>query len=89
MLKTECFVGQTVHFTCNGRGRGGHYCVTAIVTKVNQKNALLTEAEGSYWPNSKWSWPIEDLLTREQDKAKNIKMVAEMKILYPHLFRGI
>lgn len=25
MLKSECFVGQRVHFTCNGRGRGGHY----------------------------------------------------------------
>lgn len=78
MLKSECFVGQVVRFTCNGRGRGGHYGVVAVVTKVNQKNALLTEAPGSYWPGSKWSWPIENLRTEEQDRTHNRKMLAEL-----------
>jgi hypothetical protein len=64
MDKSTCFVGQTVHFTCNGKGRGGHYHVTAVVTKVNSKNALLTEKERSYRPGSRWNWPIE-LLTSD------------------------
>lgn len=66
MDKSACYVGQTVHFTCNGRGRGGHYFVTAVVTKVNSKNALLTEKERSYRPGTRWNWPIE-LLTSHED----------------------
>jgi len=66
MDKAACYKGQTVHFTCNGRGRGGHYHVTAIVTKVNSKNALLTEKERSYSPGTRWNWPIE-LLTSDED----------------------
>lgn len=48
-------VGDTVGFTCNGRGRGGHYHVTARVTKVNAKTLKLTEALRSYSPGTLWS----------------------------------
>jgi hypothetical protein len=70
MDKSTCFVGQTVHFTCNGKGRGGHYHVTAVVTKVNAKNALLTEKARSYAPGTRWNWPIELLTSEEEYEAK-------------------
>ncbi len=84
MLKSECFVGQIVYFTCNGRGRGGHYSVRAVVTKVNSKNALLTEAPRSYSPGTLWNWPIADLRTEEQDRAHGRAMLVELAKL-PHL----
>lgn len=91
MHKSECFVGQTVRFTCNGRdnqgSRGGHYSVKAVVTKVNSKNALLTELQGTYRPGSKWNWPISELRTEEQDRAHGQAMLAELSKL-PHL-KGI
>ena len=70
MDKSACFVGQTVHFTCNGKGRGGHYHVTAVVTKVNRKTAHLTEKERSYRPGSLWIWPLELLTSEEEYEAK-------------------
>jgi len=70
MLKSNCSVGQIVHFTCNGRGRGGHYHVTAMVTKVNSKNALLTEQPRSYSPGTRWNWPIELLQSAEDYEAQ-------------------
>jgi hypothetical protein len=79
MDKSACFVGQTVHFTCNGKGRGGHYHVTAVVTKVNSKNALLTEKERSYWPGSRWNWPIADLTSEEEYAAKCARTAAAYK----------
>jgi len=51
-------IGDKIEFTCNGKGRGGHYHVTAIVTKVNRKNVLASEAERSYRPGTRWNWPI-------------------------------
>lgn len=75
MDKSSCVKGQTVHFTCNGRGRGGHYHVTGIVTKVNSKNALITEAKGSYSPGTRWNWPIE-LLTSEEEYAASCARTA-------------
>lgn len=88
MLKSECFVGQIVHFTCNGRdaqgSRGGHYGVKGVVTKVKQKNALITEVKGTYRPGALWDWPIEKLRTEEQDKAHGREMLAELAKL-PHL----
>ena len=48
-------VGDTVGFTCNGRGRGGHYRVTAKITKVNPKTLKLIEALNSYSPGTLWN----------------------------------
>lgn len=70
MLKSNCKIGDIVHFTCNGRGRGGHYHVTVIVTKVNSKNALLTEQPRSYSPGTRWNWPISDLTSAEDYEAQ-------------------
>lgn len=50
-------IGDKIEFTCNGRGRGGHYHVTAIVTKVNRKTVDATEAERSYRPGTLWRMP--------------------------------
>lgn len=47
-------VGDKVTFLCNGKGRGGHYRVSGIVTKVNAKTVDLTEAPGSYKPGTLW-----------------------------------
>lgn len=79
MLKQNLSVGDTVHFTCNGRGRGGHYHVTAIVTKVNSKNALLTEKDRSYSPGTRWNWPIELLTSEEEYAAKCARTAAAYK----------
>lgn len=88
MLKSECFVGQTVYFTCNGRdaqgSRGGHYAVKGVVTKVNSKNALITEVKGTYRPGARWNWPISELRTEDQDRAHGQAMLAELSKL-PHL----
>lgn len=88
MLKSECFVGQIVNFTCNGRdsmgSRGGHYSVRGVVTKVNSKNALITEVKGTYRPGAHWNWPISELRTEEQDKAYGQSMLAEL-VKLPHL----
>ena len=89
MLKSECYVGQTVHFTCNGRGRGGHFHVTAIVSSVNRVNAVLIEAERSYRPGTRWSVPIKELRTAEQDRDRSAEMVAELRAAYPHLFERL
>jgi hypothetical protein len=51
----ELSVGEKISFACNGRGRGGHYCVIATVTKVNNKTIKAVEAEGSYSPGTNWS----------------------------------
>jgi hypothetical protein len=84
MKTSECHVGQIVHFTCNGQGRGGHYSVMAVVTKVNRVNALLTELPRSYKPGARWNWPIEDLWNEEQDRAHGRAMLTELAKL-PHL----
>ena len=47
-------VGDTIGFTCNGRGRGGHFHVTARITKVNAKTLKATEALNSYSPGTPW-----------------------------------
>lgn len=46
--------GDKITFTCDGRGRGGHYQVTAVVDKVNPKTIKATEAPGSYRPGTPW-----------------------------------
>jgi hypothetical protein len=33
-------IGNKIHFLCNGNGRGGHYMVSAIVTKINRVEVL-------------------------------------------------
>ena len=53
-------VGQKISFACNGRGRGGHYHVTAIVTKVNRKTVKATEVGGSYLPGTHWAISISE-----------------------------
>lgn len=47
-------VGDEVQFTGNGRGRGGHYNVTVIVTKINRATFNGTEAPRSYGAGSRW-----------------------------------
>lgn len=53
-------VGDVVHFTCNGRGRGGHFNVTARVTKVNKKTFKATELPRSYSPGTLWNVSISE-----------------------------
>lgn len=53
-------VGDKVEFTCNGRGRGGHYHVTAIVTNINRKTFEAIEADKSYNPGTLWRLRLED-----------------------------
>jgi len=48
-------VGDIVEFLCNGRGRGGHVCVHAKVTKVNKKTFKATELPRSYSPGTLWN----------------------------------
>ena len=48
-------VGDRIGFTCNGKGRGGHYHVTAIVTKAKAKTFDATEADKSYNPGTLWN----------------------------------
>lgn len=50
----ELKVNDLIDFTCNGSGRGGHYSVKAIVTKVNRKTVAATEYNGSYKPGTLW-----------------------------------
>lgn len=47
--------GDIVEFLCNGRGRGGHHKVTALVTKVNAKTFKATEMPRSYREGTRWS----------------------------------
>jgi hypothetical protein len=54
-------VGERIFFNCNGRGRGNHYLVTAIVTRVHRKTVEATEAEKSYSPGTRWRVAISDL----------------------------
>lgn len=51
----ELRVGDTVHFTGNGRGRGGHYDVTVTVTKKNRRTFDAIETRGSYMPGTRWN----------------------------------
>ncbi len=51
--------GDHVEFLCNGRGRGGHVRVFAVVTKVNRKTFKATEWNGSYAPGTSWTVNIE------------------------------
>jgi hypothetical protein len=55
-------VGEKIQFTCNGRGRGGHCNVTAIITAVKRKTVDATEAERSYREGTKWNVKIDDLM---------------------------
>lgn len=52
-------VGDVVLFSCNGNGRGGHFRVTAKVTKVNRKTFKATELPRSYRPGTLWSVSYE------------------------------
>jgi hypothetical protein len=61
MLKSDLTIGQIVKFACNGRGRGGHYGVTAVVHEIRRTKATLIEAERSYRPGTIWEMPIEKL----------------------------
>jgi hypothetical protein len=58
---TELNVGDKITFRCNGRGRGGHFNVTAIVTKIKRKTIDCTEAERSYRPGTPWCVNKEDV----------------------------
>ena len=52
--KDEVKIGDKIKFLCNGRGRGGHYSVFAIVDKINKKTIKCTEAGKSYLPGTPW-----------------------------------
>lgn len=52
---TQLNVGDHVEFLCNGRGRGGHHTVFAMVTKVNKKTFKATEWNRSYAPGTHWT----------------------------------
>lgn len=54
--------GETIQFTCNGRGRGGHCNVTATITKVNRKTVEATEAKCSYRQGTQWKVNIVDFV---------------------------
>lgn len=54
-IETVLAPGVVIEFTCNGRGRGGHYFVTATVTKVNRKTVAAVECNRSYSPGTRWS----------------------------------
>lgn len=54
-MSNQLEVGKVVVFTCNGSGRGGHYQVTATVTKVNRKTVKAVEANRSYRPGTNWT----------------------------------
>lgn len=47
-------VGNIIQFICNGKGRGNHYSVTALVTKLNRKTFDCTEQPRSYAPGTLW-----------------------------------
>lgn len=47
-------IGDKVGFSCNGKGRGGHYHVTVIITKFNRKTFDGVEASNSYKPGTLW-----------------------------------
>ena len=55
MNDAELKSGKVIEFTCNGRGRGGHYHVTATITKVNPKTVSAIEANRSYRPGTRWT----------------------------------
>ncbi len=54
-------VGNKIHFLCNGKGRGGHGMVSAIVTKINRKTVDATEAPRSYSPGTRWNVNIDKI----------------------------
>jgi len=53
-LQRELRVDDIIGFTCNGYGRGGHYHVSGVVTKVNRKTVDVTEIPRSYHPGTLW-----------------------------------
>lgn len=66
----ELEVGDTIHFSCNGSGRGGHYGVTALVTKVNRVTVKALESFGSYRPGTLWNVSVNPdiYITKVVDK---------------------
>lgn len=65
----QLYVGDKVEFTCNGRGRGGHYHVTAVVTKINRKTFQATEADKSYRPGTHRSLKLDSEIYIQKDVA--------------------
>ena len=52
-------VGDIVEFTCNGKGRGEHYHVTAKVTGIKRKTFDATEYIRSYSPGTRWNLKLD------------------------------
>ena len=65
-------VGDVIEFTCNGSGRGGHYRVLAVVTKVNKKTFKATEKERSHDPGTLWVYHMdsEDTVYIQNEERK-------------------
>lgn len=51
-------VGDKFETWYTGRGRGGHYRMRLVVTKVNRKTINCTECDGSYGTGTLWQLPI-------------------------------
>jgi len=47
-------IGDTIRFSCNGSGRGGHFTVYATIRKINTKTIVAVENKGSYRPGTNW-----------------------------------
>jgi len=70
--------GQKISFTCNGRGRGGHYGVTAVVTKVNHKTVKAVEDERSYRAGTLWNISVsEDNPVYKEETQWNLRCLRD------------
>lgn len=65
-------VGKVIEFLCNGRGRGGHYRVAALVTKINAKTVAATEVYGSYSPMTRWAVHKEQITEIRERRSTEI-----------------
>jgi hypothetical protein len=54
--------GDKIEFTCNGRGRGGHCNVFAVVAKTNKKTVKAVETLGSYSPGVLWTVSLNETI---------------------------
>lgn len=53
-------IGDIIEFICNGNGRGGHYSVSATITKIKRVTFDCTENPGSYYPGTRWNLRLDD-----------------------------
>lgn len=63
--------GDIIYFLCRGNGRGGHYSVTAKVTKVNRITIEATECVRSYGSGAQW---------KAHQNSTNLRILEEFAI---------